>query len=112
MKTQNDLTLGMKFSAENQHRLAANSFIERQVQAFEINRFGLMAVFMVLQVCVASAAVYYIFQSGTTVWQLMICAALTMFSNTMLIAQAPARWCVVAFYLSLIFNTLLILINL
>ena len=79
---------------------------------FEEARFPLMTLMMTLQSCIGSIACMYIFQNNASDIMFIICAVITMAANAMFISQAPAKICLVAFYISLIGNTAFILMNL
>lgn len=69
-----------------------------------------MAMFITMQSCLGSVACMYILQTkASDVW-LMLCAMVTMGCNAVLIAQAPPKWCLVSFYLSMLVNALLVII--
>ena len=113
MKTHDELSLGINYNERTgtKDKSIANWFTN-SVIAFEKNRFGLMAAFMVLQVCLASIAVYYIFQNEAPIWHLAVIALATSASNAKCIAQASSKLCVGAFYASIISSVLIILVNL
>jgi hypothetical protein len=83
----------------------------KQAAAFETSRFGWMALMIMVQSCVGSIACMYILRSGASDLILAACAAITMGANAALIAQAPGKACLAAFYISVIANTAFILLN-
>jgi hypothetical protein len=44
-------------------------------------------------------------------FMLITCAAISMATNSLFIAQSNAKWCMAVFYLSLLINSLLIIVN-
>ncbi|CAG5080482.1 hypothetical protein CRYO30217_01335 [Parvicella tangerina] len=80
------------------------------IEFFERNRFGAMTLMMTFQSCLGSIAAMYTFMTNNMV-QLAIIATITMASNAAFIAQAPAKWCLYTFLLSVLTNFLLILLN-
>lgn len=82
-----------------------------QSRNFENYRFGWMTLFILLQSCLGSVACMFILQNNASDVQLASCAAVTMGSNAMFIAQAPGKWCLLTFYLSILLNTIFILMN-
>lgn len=88
------------------------SFFNRQIERFEASRFGWMAIYITAQSCLGSIACFYILKSGGTTFPLALCAGITMACNGAFIAQSPARWCLIAFYLSVLINATLIAIYL
>ncbi len=59
--------------------------------------------------CLGSIASMFILQHQAGDFALALCASVTMACNAIFIAQAPAKWCVGSFYLSMIVNTLFVL---
>jgi hypothetical protein len=87
------------------------SLMERQKQWFEINRFGAMTLMITAQSCLGSVAVMYILKLDNVV-MLATVAVVTMASNAMFIAQAEAKYCLITFYMSIIVNTVLLILAL
>lgn len=85
-------------------------WFHNQEIVFEESRFGRMVIFLTAQSCLGSIAAMLALQNHAGDWALITAAAVTMWSNSMFIAQASAKWCLLIFYLSLIVNTTLILI--
>lgn len=98
----------------NTESMNSGNFLTRwfhnQEMVFEESRFGRMVIFLTLQSCVGSIAAMLALQNHAGDWALITAAAVTMWSNSMFIAQASAKWCLLIFYLSLVVNTTLILI--
>lgn len=86
------------------------SWFQKQVATFEKSRFGAMAALLTAQSCFGSVAAMYSLKTQSYVL-LAICANITMASNGAFIAQAPAKWCLIIFYLSVILNLGILLIN-
>lgn len=79
------------------------SWLTKQESAFEENRFGAMTIMLTFQSCLGSVAAMLSIQND--VWALVsIIAVITMSSNAMFIAQADAKFCIITFYLSVLFN--------
>lgn len=85
----------------------SESWLDRQVKAFEFNRFALMAILITLQSCIGSLTAMLSLQHDNYV-TLAIVAALTMGANSVFIAQAPAKTCLGFFYAGLLINFALI----
>jgi hypothetical protein len=83
-------------------------WFEKQARQFEENRFGAMALMMTAQSCWGSIAAMYALQADNIVL-LAICAGITMASNSVFIAQSPAKWCLGIFYTSVITNLIILL---
>lgn len=102
-------TISVNLESSKSQNFLTRWFANQQI-VFEETRFGRMVIFLTLQSCVGSIAAMLALQNGTGDWALITAAAVTMWSNSMFIAQASARWCLLIFYLSLVVNTTLILI--
>ncbi len=87
-----------------------NNWFDKQAQSFEVNRFGAMALMMTAQSCWGSVAAIYALKADNIVL-LVVCAAVTMASNSAFIAQSPAKWCLGIFYTSAIANLVILLLT-
>ncbi|MBK6543668.1 MAG: hypothetical protein IPO47_11600 [Bacteroidetes bacterium] len=87
-----------------------NNWFDKQAQSFEVNRFGAMALMMTAQSCWGSVAAIYALKADNIVL-LVVCAAVTMASNSAFIAQSPAKWCLGIFYTSVIANLVILLLT-
>lgn len=91
--------------------IGVDGWFRNQVAKFEQARFGWMTALLTIQSCLAAVACMYILQNNASDIQLASCAALAMGCNAVLIAQGPGKWCLLSFYLSMILNTIFIIIN-
>ena len=87
-----------------------NNWFDKQAQSFEVNRFGAMALMMTTQSYWGSVAAMYALKADNIVL-LVVCAAVTMASNSAFIAQSPAKWCLGIFYTSVIANLVILLLT-
>ena len=79
-------------------------WLTKQEATFEENRFGAMTVMLTFQSCLGSVAAMLCIGNG--MWGLVsLVAVLTMSSNSMFIAQADAKYCIITFYISVVINT-------
>lgn len=86
-------------------------WLVKQESNFEKNRFGAMTIMITFQSCLGSVAAMLAIQDAN--WFLVgVVAVLTMSSNSMFIAQADAKPCILTFYVSIIVNALIILFSL
>jgi hypothetical protein len=115
MEPLNNLTAVQNPTAVHQKRetfITQQSAWDRQAVAFEKARYFWMAIMITLQSCLGAIACLYILQNNASTFTLSACAALSMGSNALFIGLAPAKWCLIGFYLSILFNTIFILMNL
>jgi len=87
-----------------------NNWFDKQAQSFEVNRFGAMALMMTAQSCWGSVAAIYALKADNIVL-LVVCAAVTMASNSAFIAQSPAKWCLGILNTSVIANLVILLLT-
>jgi hypothetical protein len=87
-------------------------WFNRQAEQFERTRLGWMAIYITVSTCLGSIALMHILQSGGSDLSLVLCAAVAMACNSIFIAQGPAKWCLISFYLSVLVNTALLLFHL
>lgn len=87
------------------------NWFNTQANNFEKSRFGWMTIYITFQSCLGSAAAAFILQNNASVWMLGSCAALSMASNAAFIAQGDKKLCMAIFYLSIITNSIFIIIN-
>lgn len=83
-------------------------WLDKQARQFDEARFGAMTIMLTAQSCVGSIAAAMSLELKYMI-PLGFCAAVTMGSNAVFIAQSPARWCLISFYLSLVVNAIIIL---
>lgn len=98
------------------HDLNSNSFtllnwFNNQADHFEKTRFGWMAIYITLSSCLGSIACMLILENNGGDFMLITCAAVSMAANSLFIAQSDAKWCMAVFYLSLLVNSVLIILN-
>lgn len=87
-------------------KLHPANWLEKQSLQFEKNRIGVSVLLIILQSCIGSiAAAFYTPENMTLV---TFAASVTMGSNALFISQAPAKWCMVMFYISIVVNAILI----
>lgn len=85
-----------------------NAFFEKQ----EFNRYGIMAMTLTAGSCLGSVAVLFIFKNDGAMWQIAVCAAVSMLANTAAIGMTPMKTVLWTFVASVFVNLLLILVNL
>lgn len=103
MNTQN--------SIKKQSAPSIDGWFEKQVSKFENARFFWMTIYLTAQSCLGSIAAGFILSNDANVLILCTCAAITMASNAVFIAQGPGKVCLLTFYSSMLLNTLFIILN-
>jgi hypothetical protein len=83
----------------------------RLIESLKFSHFGLIAMAILIGSCLGSVATMKIFQNYAPTWQFVLSLGVTMANLVACIAQAPTKWVVNLFVLSLFVNTVLLLIN-
>jgi len=86
------------------------TWLDKQAYNFEQKRFALMTVYLTVQSCLGGIVAMSALQINNAP-TLILASAITMGSNALLIAQAPAKWCIIAFYISIVSSAIMIGIN-
>lgn len=82
------------------------------IEKLNFSYFGIISMTILIGSIVGGIAASVILTNDAPIWQLGVCAAVSMANNTAGIGQAPTKWVVNLFILSLVVNTLLLLANL
>ena len=81
------------------------------IEKLNFSYFGIMSMTILIGSIIGGIAASCILSNDAPVWQLGVCAAVSMANNTAGIGQAPTKWVINLFLLSLVVNTLLIIVN-
>lgn len=111
MNTSKQSQTGTTKIQQNTPKRGVDTWFNEQAIKFEKSRFGWMAMGITIQSCLGSIACGFILENNANVVELASCAAITMASNAVFIALGSPKLCLTIFYLSLILNTVFILIN-
>lgn len=103
MKTQH--------TPKTQQAPSIDGWFATQVSKFENARFFWMTIYLTAQSCLGSIAAGFILSNHANILILSSCAAITMASNAVFIAQGPGKVCLLTFYSSIILNSVFIILN-
>ena len=84
---------------------------ELLIEKLDFSYFGLISITILVGSILGGITASIILNNHASIWQLIICSAVSMANNTAGIAQAPTKWVCNLFIITLIVNILLILIN-
>ena len=99
-------------AADNKHENNFLKFWKQHAIDFENTRYGWMAILITFQSCLGAAACMFILKNGGNTFELSTCAALSMGSNALFIGLASPKVCLIGFYISVVLNTIFLLLNL
>lgn len=96
---------------ESKTSVQTTSKYEKFIEGLNFSYFGLISMSILVGSIVGGIAAAAILSNDAPIWQLGLCAAVSMANNTAGIGQAPTKWVFNLFIISLIVNTLLIIAN-
>jgi hypothetical protein len=90
-----------------------NSIIlyDELIKKLDFSYFGLISMTILVGSILGGLSASTVLSNDAPIWQLCLVSAASMASNTAAIAQAPTKWVINLFILSILINSLLILIN-
>lgn len=109
MNTPKQIT--QKKATQISNEKGVDTWFNEQAIKFEQTRFGWMAIYITIQSCFGSVACMLILQNNASDFMLASCAAVSMASNAVFIAQGSGKWCLGTFYFSVLLNAIFILVN-
>lgn len=87
------------------------SSYEKFIEKLNFSYFGLISMTILVGSIIGGIAASFILSNDAPIWELCLCAAVSMANNTAGIGQAPTKWVFNLFIFSTIVNVLLILVN-
>lgn len=81
------------------------------IEDLKFSHYGLITMAILIGSMMGSIAAMYVFEAGAPLWQFVVGLIFTMANLVACISQAPTKWVFNLFALSLIVNTILILVN-
>lgn len=84
---------------------------ELWIESLNFSYFGIITMTILVGSIVGGIAAAVILSNNAPIWQLGLCASVSMANNAAGIGQAPTKWIVNLFFVNIIINTLLIVIN-
>lgn len=88
------------------------SAYDRLIENLKFSHFAVISMSILIGSCLGGIAAMYVFMSGAPFWQFLIGLAVSMANLVACIAQAPTKWVVNFFLLSVLVNSILVLSHL
>lgn len=85
------------------------SFYTRLIEKLNFSYFALISMTILIGSCFGGITAMYLMSDNAPIWQLCVNIYITMASNIAAIGQAPTKWVVNLFGLSMLANTVLLL---
>lgn len=87
------------------------SVYDRFIESIKFSHFGVIAMAILFGSCLGSIATMKVFENNAPLWQFVLSLAVTMANLVACISQAPTKWVVNLFSLSVVVNVILLLLN-
>lgn len=91
--------------------LSSGSRYDKFIEGLKFSHFGLISMTILIGSIVGGIAAMYVFENGAPFWQFILGLAVSMANLVAAISQAPTKWVVNLFALSVIVNTILVIAN-
>lgn len=91
--------------------VSSASRYDKLIEDLKFSYFGLISMTLLIGSIMGGIAAMFVFESGAPFWQFIVGLAFTMANLVAAISQAPTKWVFNLFVLSIIVNTILILVN-
>ena len=82
----------------------------KMIDNLKFSHFGLICISILFGSCMGGVAAMYILQAGMPIWVVGIALSASLANLVASIAQAPTKWVVNLFALSLVINLILLLV--
>ncbi len=96
---------------EKQIAIQKSGWYQKFLEEAKYNYFFLISFTILVGSCWGGIAAMMVLKGGAPIWQLCLNIYTTMASNIASIGQASTKWVINLFVLSVIVNTILIIIN-
>lgn len=106
-----ETTINLKNETRTASVVNNKSKYEQFIENLNFSYFGLISMSILVGSIIGGVAAAAILSNNAPVWQLGLCAAVSMANNTAGIGQAPTKWVFNLFIVSVVVNTLLIIVN-
>ena len=102
------------FNYVKEKSASANNLSKRYnrfIEDLKFSHFGLMVMAILIGSCLGSIAAMYLFMAGAPIWIFAIGLFASLANLVACIAQAPTKWVVNIFFLSVLINITLLAIS-
>ena len=82
------------------------------IKKIELSYFGIIAMAILISSCLGGITTMKIFENVGPLWMFILSLTVTMSNLVACISQAPTKWVVSLFTLSVLVNTVLLIVNL
>lgn len=105
------INLKNKTALSSVNATTRKSKYELWIESLNFSYFGILSMTILIGSIIGGIAAAVILSNNAPIWQLGVCAAVSMANNAAGIGQAPTKWLVNLFFVSIVANGILILMN-
>lgn len=108
-----ETVIELKNKTSNHSTTVSNkkSKYDQWIESLNFSYFGIISMTILVGSIIGGIAAAMILSTNAPIWQLGTCAAVSMGNNAAAIGQAPTKWIVNLFFISIVANGILILMN-
>ncbi len=104
-------TIAKTFNQTESSSLSLTARYNKFIEDLKFSHFGLISMAILIGSCMGGISAMYVFENQAPLWQFIIGLTFSMANLVACIAQAPTKWVFNLFILSLLVNSILILVN-
>ena len=104
-------TLTKNYTHQNSSSVSLTEQYNKFINKLQFSYFGLISMTILIGSIIGGIAAMYIFENNAPMWQFIFCIGFSTMNNVFAISQAPVKWVFNTFVLTVLVNTLLILVN-
>ncbi len=104
-------TLSKTYTHQNANSSSLNWRYNKLIDKLQFSYFGLISMTILIGSIIGGISAMYIFENNSPMWQFILCLGFSTMNNVFAISQAPVKWVFNAFVLTVLVNTILIVIN-
>lgn len=103
------ITKSQTHQGSNTHSVTEH--YNKLVEKLEFSYFGLISMTILIGSIIGGIAAMFVFENNAPMWQFLLCLGFSMINNVFAIAQAPTKWVLNTFILTVLINIFIIIIN-
>ena len=99
-----------RFDASTQ-TITLSSRYNQFIKKLDFSYYGIISMAILISSCLGAITTMQIFEHDAPLWQFILSLAFTMANLVACIGQAPTKWVINLFTVSIVANTILLLVN-
>ena len=104
-------TIAKSFNQTQTNELSLSARYNKFIEDLKFSHFGLISMAILIGSCMGGIAAMFVFQNHAPEWEFIVGLIFSMMNLVACISQAPTKWVFNLFVLSLLVNSVLIIVN-